>query len=120
MSITKKIIAAAALLLLAACSNYEDFEFTGKVVDYEQCTSGSIGYAVSLTSPDTIGGEYTTRERETYQNVVVIYGADRLLKANSNISGRIYLDPNYSHAECTWHYTDRDVPEAVFTKLKVE
>lgn len=21
---------------------------------------------------------------------------------------------------CTWHYTDRDVPEAVFTKLKVE
>ena len=56
MSITKKIIAAAALLLLAACSNYEDFEFTGKVVDYEQCTSGSIGYAVSLTSPDTIGG----------------------------------------------------------------
>ena len=121
MSITKKIIAAAALLLLAACSNYEDFEFTGKVVYYEICNGISdLGYAVTLSAPDSIGGEYTTRERGTYQNVVVIYGADRLLKANSNISGRIYLDPNFSKAECSIHYTDRDVPEAVFTKLKVD
>ena len=116
----KRFIIIAAAMLFAACNNYEDFEFTGKVVDYEQCTSGSIGYAVSLTSPDTIGGEYTTRERETYQNVVVIYGVDRMLQANSNISGRIYLDPNFSKTECSFHYTDRDVPEAVFTKLKVE
>ncbi len=121
MSITKKIIAAAALLLLAACSNYEDFEFTGKVVYYEICNGISdLGYAVTLSAPDSIGGEYTTRERKTYQNVVIIYGANRILKEGDQISGRIYLDPNYSKTTCSMHYPDRDVPEAVFTKLKVD
>ena len=115
----KKLIIIAAIFLSAACNNYEDFEFTGQVVDYEQCDGSSLGYAVTLTSPDTIGGEYHTRDGEIYQNVVVIYGADRLLKEDQIISGRIYLDPNYSKSECTWHYTDWEVPEAVFTKLKV-
>ena len=110
----------AALILFAACNNYDDFEFTGKVVDYEECTGSSFGYADTLTSPDTIGGDYRTHSGDTYHNVVVIYGADLLLKDGANISGRIYLDPNYYHDECTWRYTDRDVPEAVFTKLKVE
>ena len=116
----KKIVFISAIMLFAACNNYEDFDFTGKVIDYEECTGSSFGYAVTLTSPDTIGGDYHTRDGKDYQNVVVIYGADRILKANSNISGRIYLDPNFSKTECTWHYTDRNVPEAVFTKLKVE
>jgi hypothetical protein len=116
----KKALLFSAILLLAGCKNYDDFEFTGTVVDFEECTGSSFGYAVNLTSPDTIGGDYTTHDCDMYQNVVVIYGADRLLKEGANISGRIYLDPNYSRTECTWRYTDRDVPEAVFTKLKVE
>ena len=116
----KTLIIAAAIVCFAACKHHDDFEFTGKVIDYEQCTGSDFGYAVSLTSPDTIGGDYTNRDGEDYRNVVVIYGANRLLKKDNNISGRIYLDPNYSRTECTWHYTDRDVPEAVFTKLKVE
>lgn len=119
MKVTKGCF-LAAILLLAACSNHDDFEFTGTVVDYEQCDGSSFGYAVSLTSPDTIGGDYQSTDGNIYHNVLVIYGADRLLKANSTISGRIYLDPNYSRTECSFHYTDRDVPEAVFTKLKVE
>ena len=116
----KKIIILASVLFLAACNNYDDFDFTGTVVDYEECMGSNFGYAVSLTSPDTIGGDYHARDGETYNNVVVIYGADRILKANANISGRIYLDPNFSKTECSIHYTDNDVPEAVFTKLKVE
>ena len=120
VKIMKKALLFSVVLLFAACNNYDDFEFTGKVIDYEECTGSEFGYAVSLSSPDTIGGDYTNRDGEEYKNVVVVYGSDRLLKRNNLISGRIYLDPNYSHAECTWHYTDRDVPEAVFTKLKVE
>lgn len=116
----KIITLLSSVLLLAACNSYDDFDFTGTVVDYEECMGSSIGYAVSLTSPDTIGGNYNARDGETYGNVVVIYGADRILKANSSISGRIYLDPNFSKTECSIHYTDNDVPEAVFTKLKVE
>ncbi|MBO4244755.1 MAG: hypothetical protein J5882_06865 [Bacteroidales bacterium] len=117
----KRIITLiSSVLLFAACNNHDDFDFTGTVIDYEECVGSSFGYAVSLTSPDTIGGDYHARDGENYQNVVVIYGADRLLQANSKISGRIYLAPYFSKTECNIHYTDNDVPEAVFTKLKVE
>ena len=115
----KTIIISAAIFLFAACNNYEDFEFAGTVIDYEMCNGISdLGYAIDLSSPDTIGGDYTNRESETYHNVVVVYGADRMLRSGDKVSGRIYLDPNYSKTECSYNYTDRDVPEAVFTKLK--
>ena len=116
----KKLIVIAAVLLFAACNDYDDFDFTGTVIDYEECSGSSLGYAVSLTSPDSIGGDYRTRYGETFSNVVVIYGSDRMLQEDAKISGRIYLDPNFSKTECSISYTDNDVPEAVFTKLKVE
>ena len=104
-------------LLIAACS-HDDFDFVGVVVDYEPCQSSyEVGYAVSLISPDTIGRPYLTQEGKWVDNVVMIYGADRLLHPNDSIKGRIYLDPSFSKAECFYHF-DRDVPEAVFTKLK--
>lgn len=108
-------------MLLTGCVEHDDFDFTGTVVDYEECNGISeMGYAVALSSPSDIGGEYTTRTATTYENVVVIYGADRMLKENAKISGRIYIDNNFSKTTCSIHYTDNDVPEAVFTKLSVE
>ncbi|MBP5326533.1 MAG: hypothetical protein J6Y98_01300 [Bacteroidales bacterium] len=106
--------------LLVSCADHDDFDFTGTVVDYEMCNGISeMGYAIALSSPDNIGGNYVTRENEEYSNVVVVYGSDRMLKSKAQVSGRIYLSPNYSQTECSYHYTDNDVPEAVFTKLKV-
>lgn len=119
----KKIfLAISVIAILAACKEkHDDFDFTGTVVDYEECNGiMEMGYAVALTSPSSTGGSYTTRENKTFDNVVVIYGSDQMLKANSKISGSIYIDNNYSKTTCNRHYTDRDVPEAVFTKLKVE
>lgn len=114
----KKLLLIPFLMLAFGCKNYDDFAFSGVVVDYEMCQSMfNMGYAVMLTSPDTIGGTYITQEGKTYENVVVIYGSDRLLHPNDSISGRIYLDPLFSKTECNYHY-DRDVPEAVFTELK--
>ena len=117
--ITTSLIIVAAI---AACKDkHDDFDFTGTVVDYEECNGISeMGYAVALSSPSSTGDSYTTRANESFDNVVVIYGADRVLKANSRISGSIYIDNNYSKSTCSRHYTDRDVPEAVFTKLTVE
>lgn len=114
-------IALTCLMALASCVHHDDFDFAGIVVDYELCNGMSeIGYAIDLSSPDSIGGTYTTRTQETYGNVVVVYGADRMLHEDDKVSGRIYLDPHHSKTECNYHYTDRDVPEAVFTKLKKE
>lgn len=110
----------AASLLATACFDYDDFAFTGTVVDYELCTSVmDLGYAVQLTSPDSIGARYMTRDSVWFDNVVVVYESPEPLKKNSKISGRMFLDPKYSRAECDFHY-DRDVPEARFTKVKVE
>ena len=113
------IIIALASLLYVGCNNYEDLEFTGIVVDYQECTGiTDLGYAIKLSAPDTIGGEYMTRDTVLYNNVVVVFGADRFLHKGDNVSGRIYLDPNYSKTECYYHY-NQNVPEARFTKLKV-
>lgn len=110
---------AAISTIFASCQNYDDFEFTGTVIDYEECTViPDLGYAIALTTPDSIGAHYTTRTMAEYDNVVVVYGADRLLSENDKVSGRIYLDPNYSKSECYFHI-QRDAPEAHFTKLKV-
>ena len=117
----KKIaIIAFTALLFASCNNYDDFEFSGVVVDYEECSLnfGSFGYAVQLTSPDSIGKPYLTRDSIVYENVVVIYGADRMLHDKDEIYGRIFLDPKYSKTECVYHYL-REAPEARFTKLEV-
>ena len=111
-------------LAFAGCKdNYDDFEFSGTVVAMETCTSmNDLGYAVSLSNPTDIGGDYKVSENETHHNVVVVYRADRMLKNHDHISGRIYLDPNHSKALCNYNYrsTTGDVPEACFTQLKVE
>lgn len=118
MKHTRLTITLAALLF-AACGDYDDFAFTGTVVDYEMCNGLSeMGYAVALSAPDSIGAAYTNRDGETSANTVVIYGSDRLLYKDDQITGRIYIDNNYSKSTCSYHYTDRDVPEAVFTELK--
>lgn len=121
MRFSKIFILFATLSLISACTKHDDFEFTGIVIDYEECNGLlEMGYAVALSSPQNIGADYTSRNNQLFHNVVVIYGADRLLHEDSQISGRIYIDNNYSKTTCSRHYTDRNVPEAVFTKLKVD
>lgn len=116
----KRILYLLPLLLLmtASCVDHDDFAFSGTVVDYEECTSMfDFGYAIALTSPDTVGTDYVTRYGKEYHNVVVAYGADRILHENETVAGRMYLDPNYSHTQCNYHY-DREAPDACFTDLE--
>lgn len=118
------LMLTAALLLLVACQTKHDdeFEFEGKVIDYEICSGYSdVGYAVQLSRPDSVGGNYYASDSVTHPNVVVVYRADRLLRHGQEIKGKIYFNPNYSDAECNYHYrqTTGDVPEACFSKLEV-
>ena len=53
---------AAISTIFASCQNYDDFEFTGTVIDYEECTViPDLGYAIALTTPDSIGAHYTIK-----------------------------------------------------------
>lgn len=115
----KKISSLLPLLLLfTGCVDHDDFSITGTVVDYEMCNGVTeLGYAIAVSSPDSIGEDYTARDGDTYHNVVVCYGADRQLHPNDNIKGKIYWDNKYSRSHCSYHI-DREAPEAVFTDLK--
>ncbi|MDY5968721.1 MAG: hypothetical protein SPJ13_01720, partial [Bacteroidales bacterium] len=118
----KNILPLLAALLLVSCNSKDEIDFAGTVVDYELCNSTSdLGYAVQLSAPDTLGGTYLTSDNIRYGNVIVIYGSDRMLGEGYKISGSIILDKNYSEAYCRYHYrtTRGDVPEARFSKLKV-
>lgn len=120
----KKLFLALPLLLaLSACHKHNDeFEFSGIVVDYELCTSlQDLGYAVQITSSDTIGRTYLTQTGQHVPNVIVIYNSDRMLRNQDSISGRIYFDPGHSKGNCNYQYreTSGDIPEACFTQVKV-
>lgn len=114
------ILTVIATLALSSCENVEDFSFKGTVIGYEICTSyQDLGYLVDLEYPENIGGEFTT-SGETFDNVLVVYQAHYQLKNRETISGTIYLEENFAKSYCNRTYTDRDVPEAVFTSLKLE
>lgn len=121
-----------AMLLIACfsmvgCADYDDFEFEGTVVGYRFCTTLSmsdvqgVGYYVQLDSPDSVGGTVSI-DGASMDNVIVVYRADRVLRSDDHIHGRIYLDDKYSRANCTVHPTgaEKDLPEAVFTKIVVD
>ena len=114
------LTAAALLLTMASCKDYDDFAFSGTVVDVEYCTSSTdCGYAIQLDTPDSLGSSYHTIRDTVYDNVVVAYGNDKVIHVGNRVSGRMYLDDGRSKAYCYYHYRDsRDsVHEAVFTEL---
>lgn len=119
------LLLTAASLLFVGCRDYNDFEFEGTVVGYRYCSSlasiQDLGYFVRLDAPDSVGGSFSV-DGSTMKNVVVIYQSDRMLRDHDHIHGKIYLEPQYSKANCAIHSTgaDKDLPEAVFTKLVVD
>lgn len=120
------VVIAMISTMLVSCRDYDDFEFSGQMVGYRFCSSMNsfqdLGYIVRIDSPDSIGGTLVGSDGETMDNVLVIYQSDRLLKDGQHIHGKIYLDSKFSKVNCNFHSTgpDKDLPEAVFTKLVVD
>lgn len=118
----KWVWAVVAVLSLSACVHPEDFAIVGTCIDFEFCSSLSgqdAGYAIELSSPDTIGGAYIDSDGKEHQNVIVCFGSDRYLRVGDALYGRVYEDPGYSKAYCMYHYRNSrgDVPECVFTQI---
>lgn len=119
---TVYIITALALLVSSGCTKHDDFEFSGTVIGVEHCSSMSsvmdLGYLVAIDHPDTIGRTFTAGGT-TYRHVVVLYEASEMLHNHDIIKGTMFWSENYSKANCSVHYTDRDLPEGVFTSVEV-
>lgn len=113
------------LLLLASCNKVDEIDFRGTVIDTRECTASyvkpDLGYLVALTTPDSLGGDYTTQDGITHHNVVILYAPDRLVYRNDKIRGTFYLDDQYSLANCSIHWNDIDnIPIGVFTSISVD
>ena len=124
----KKFFKIGALTLLicsvmSGCAHYDDFAFTGQVVGYTFCTSMTdirdAGYYVKVTSPEGIGGTITSDEGYKMENVVIVYQSGKILTDRCKISGTMFMSDNYSKANCSFHQTEWDLPEAVFTKVDI-
>lgn len=113
------------LLLLASCNKADEIDFRGTVIDTRECTASyvkpDLGYLVALTTPDSLGGDYTTQDGITHRNVVILYAPDRLVYRNDKIRGTFYFDDQYSLANCSIHWNDIDnIPIGVFTSISVD
>ena len=118
------ILPAIVILCLASCNKVDEIDFRGTVIDTRECTASyvkpDLGYLVALTTPDSLGGDYTTDNGVTHHNVVILYAPDRLVYRNDKLRGTFYLDDQYSRANCSIHWTDIDnIPIGVFTSLSV-
>ena len=119
------LLAALLTLSLCCCKHPDDFAFSGKVVDIEFCsTGGDVGYAIQLTSPDTLGGSYLTSNGDTYDNVVVAWQSPRPIHINDTVAGRMYMDDKYSKAYCNYYTSYREsrgyVTECILTETKIQ
>lgn len=107
-------------LLFCGCKKHVDeFAFKGTVVGYVQCsgivTSISefdMGYIIALDTPDSIGGDFTYNTKKVYHNCIVLYHTRSRFEDGEAVSGRMYLDDQYSAAYCNFHI-DTGLPEGV-------
>lgn len=111
-------------LLLNSCGKKADtFAFSGTVHGYLQCTMATtsisdmdFGYVVSLSTPDSIGKDYTSTNNQVLHNCVIIYRTRYRFHEGDKISGTMYLDDKYSQAYCNYHY-QLGLPEGVCYSL---
>ncbi|MBQ3787584.1 MAG: hypothetical protein II849_02115 [Bacteroidales bacterium] len=119
------ILPAIVILGLTSCNKVDEIDFRGTVIDTRECTASyvkpDLGYLVALTTPDSLGGDYTTQDGITHHNVVILYAPDRLVYRNDKIRGTFYFDDQYSLANCSIHWNDIDnIPIGVFTSISVD
>lgn len=117
-----KLALPLVAMLLAGCVKHDELEFRGKIVDVRQCDFSYLdqnpGFVVQLEYPEGVGGTLT-EGGNTADNLVVLYEPDRHLMVGDVIYGKFYLSPKYSKANCSVHW-DYELPEGVFTKVRVE
>lgn len=112
-------------IAVAGCKKRTDtFAFEGTVVGDVMCTSMAasisefeIGYIVSLTTPDSIGGDYTNIEGDMCHNCVILYHTRSRFYMNDTLRGQMYLDNDYSAAYCNYHF-HLGIPEGVCYSLE--
>lgn len=114
----------AAMLLATACEEHDEIAFEGDVVYAQPCTMDmarpTAGYAVQLERPDSLGATFVY-EGKTYDNVVLLFDPDRVLRVEDRIHGTFYFDQKASRQYCTLsNLHDLEIPQGVFVEVSVD
>ncbi len=112
------------MVLLVSCVKHDEISFSGTVVNIEYCATQEIqsnaGFYTALETPEGTGATFIYGA-DTFHNVVVLYEPGRQIQYGSHISGKFYLDDNYSRTNCNLHISaDEYLPQGVFTKVYVD
>ena len=112
------------MVLLVSCVKHDEISFSGTVVNIEYCATQEIqsnaGFYTALETPEGTGDTFIYGA-DTFHNVVVLYEPGRQIQHGSHISGKFYLDDNYSRTNCNLHISaDEYLPQGVFTKVYVD
>ena len=114
----------AIAILLVSCTKHEEIGFSGTVVNIEYCATQDIqsnaGFYTALETPEGTGGTFI-HGADTFQNVVILYEPGRQIQHGNHISGKFYMDNDYSRANCSLHiHADDELPQGVFTRVHVD
>lgn len=112
------------MVLFVSCVKHDEISFSGTVVNIEYCATQEIqsnaGFYTALETPEGTGATFIYGA-DTFHNVVVLYEPGRQIQHGSHISGKFYLDDNYSRTNCNLHISaDEYLPQGVFTKVYVD
>ena len=118
------VFSITLLFSLAGCKEHEGtFGFSGTACGYIECTMATQsiseqdhGYIVALDTPTGIGSDYTDADGNLHTNCVILYRTRSRFHEGDIISGRMYLDDDYSKAYCAYH-SHLGIPEGVCEKL---
>ena len=118
------VLSLLGILMLAGCSKYDEVEFAGVVVNVQVCSLDmarpSAGYLVQLTTPDSAGLDLTF-EGMQYDNAMLLFGPDRVLKVDDRIHGTFYFDKDASRQHCQFNFlNDLGIPQGVFLEVAVD
>ena len=100
------------MTLFTGCNNdIDEFQFTGRVVGAEFCSSSEIGYIIELLAPENIGDTITISSGR-FDNAVMAYKSTRRLYESDTIKGVAYLTKSYAALNC-FGLIDNGLPEMI-------
>ena len=113
------------ILLLTVCvsvffvsckKDYEELEFSGKVVYGTLCSTQTYGYIIALDTPADFGQEVEIGGVK-YPNAVIGYESPKILKDQWQVSGVFYETKGYGKVHCMLWSDYINMKEVIFLEV---
>lgn len=104
------------VLFVSCKKDYEETEFSGKVVYGTICSTQTYGYVIALDSPAGFGQEVEIGGVR-YPNAVIGYESPKILKDQWKVSGVFYETKGYGKVHCSLWSDYINMKEVIFLEV---